>query len=246
MSWGAMMGLGQGLQQVGGMISDNYKEKMRNQLELEREERQEERAKARELWKRSQFSGQYEIDDATGRKYKLDMDHNRIDEGVPLTEREIREREQADSLAKLTLLGKQQDVEKGGLDLTIKRADAENAGNMSALERQLAELKLTTERERAASLSRGNRGNTGNSASDTAPTQAQAAKLLTSEYKTLIDSYVGTAKEPGNLTRAEVEEIAMEVVRAAAIQRKDPSVMFRDELAKRAARNKDPKSINFR
>lgn len=39
MGWGAMMGLGQGLQQVGGMLSDMNKEKMREQLALQREER---------------------------------------------------------------------------------------------------------------------------------------------------------------------------------------------------------------
>lgn len=206
MSWGAMMGLGQGLQQVGGMISDNHKEKMRNQLEIEREARQEERAKARELWKRSQFNGKYEIDEATGLKYKLDMDDNRIDEGVPLTEREVREREQADSLAKLTLLGKQQDVEKGGLDLTLKRADAENAGTMSALERQLAELKLTTERERAASLSRGNRGRESTSGS---PTKADVESAVADRYKTLIDE----AK-----TEYDVSEVAIQAALSRAVE----------------------------
>lgn len=191
MSWGAMMGLGQGLQQLGGMISDNYKEKMRHQLEIEREERQDEREKARERWKRSLFSGQYEIDEATGRKYKLDMDHNRIDEGVPLTEREIKEQKQADRLAELTLLGKEQDVEGGGLDLTIKRVTAKNADTMSDLERRLAELKLVTEGERASSLRRSNRGGgrAGAGGEEREPHPLEYANALVKDYKAAFERY---------------------------------------------------------
>lgn len=236
MSWGAMMGLGQGLQQAGQMISDNHKEKMRNQLEMEREERQEERAKARELWKRSQFSGQYEIDDATGRKYKLDMDNNRIDEGVPLTEREIREREQADSLAKLTLLGKQQDVEKGGLDLTIKRADAENAGTMSALERQLAELKLTTERERAASLSRGNRGSGSADGGSGSKTNEELALSLIGEYEGLVEQYAKSDTNRNGLTQSEIMQVALASIKTAQDRGMNARTVFRDALNIHAAK----------
>jgi hypothetical protein len=46
--WGAMMGLGQSLQQVGGMLLDNHKSKMKEKLELEREQRAEANTVARE------------------------------------------------------------------------------------------------------------------------------------------------------------------------------------------------------
>lgn len=46
--WGAMMGLGQSLQQVGGMLMDNHKSKMKEKLELEREQRAEANTVARE------------------------------------------------------------------------------------------------------------------------------------------------------------------------------------------------------
>lgn len=48
MGWGAMMGLGQSLQQVGGMLMDNHKSKMKEKLELEREERADARTIASE------------------------------------------------------------------------------------------------------------------------------------------------------------------------------------------------------
>ena len=56
--WGVMMGLGQSLQQVGGMVADYNKDKMRAQLELEREERQEARDKAKEDRQLLKWNGQ--------------------------------------------------------------------------------------------------------------------------------------------------------------------------------------------
>lgn len=46
MGWGAMMGLGQGLQQVGGMMMDDYKTKLANKLETDREQHKEDFQKA--------------------------------------------------------------------------------------------------------------------------------------------------------------------------------------------------------
>ena len=244
MSWGAMMGLGQGLQQVGGMLMDMNKEKMRNQLEMERDKRKEALDIAKEQRQLEQFGGSYEFDRDNGLKYRINKAGNRMADPTPISADELaaykREQEIADLDAKI----KRNTAKKGGLELVLTQDKIDNAAVDRDLSRRLEEARIQSEQARAGSYSRANRGS--GSGEDSKPTQAQAAKLLTTEYKSLVDSYVGTADKPGPLSRNEVEEIAMEAARAAALQRKDPTVIFRDELARRAAFKKDPNSLNFR
>lgn len=252
--WGAMMGLGQGLQSFGGMLLDHNKTKMREKLEIEREERQvqreldkEQRALDRELIKPTEWRP---TQDDSGNTYLQAFNsHGKPIQGErrDMSKYEAEEFARKQRMGELEVEGKEQTVANQGLEGQLKGFEVRDYDADRALKRRREEASIesslaSAQASRSRAMNAGSRG----SSDDEASTQAQAAKLLTKEYKDLISSYLGTAEKPGPLTTAEVEEIAMEAVRAAALQRKDATVMFRDELARRAARNKDPEGINFR
>lgn len=114
--WGILSGLGAGLQQFGGMISENAKSELEQKLALEREARYEKRMIDRENRQLAQF-GREKLEKRNGAWYKVRL--NKADEEMDATPA---------SQSDIERLNRDEQKEKASLEKTIldtKRAQAE-------------------------------------------------------------------------------------------------------------------------
>lgn len=128
--WGLMMGLGQSLQTVGGMVSDFNKDKMRQKLEIEREDRAEARDTAK--WEREQdsYGGKDRIVDGpngTLLRVRLNKAGDPMGEGEPISEREAKLIRNQDTIAELGVTAAQQGITKGEQDIEVGKVKVEFA-----------------------------------------------------------------------------------------------------------------------
>lgn len=234
MSWGALSGLGQGLSQVSGMISDYNKDKVKQQLELEREKRADEREKAK--WDRQQGAyketQQRQLADGNWYNVRINQAGEVIDQ-APVSSQELKDITRRDRKEDLTveslevgIEGNRSLIEGRGLENQLKGFQVRDYDSDRARE-------IEYDRARIAATNRSNRPeNRRGGAEGSATNVSQAASALTTNYKDLVASY--TSGDKPKLSREEVESIAEEAVRAAVLQRKDAGTIFRDELARRA------------
>lgn len=145
MGWGAMMGLGQSLQQVGGMISDYNKDKMRAQLELEREQRAEARALAREQRQDLKYNRTDMEQDGEGVWWEVDRSNNNN-----VLDRRLAPKHKIDQInnesraTDLKLTRAQQEVDLGAISL-------ENAPELSRLSLEEKRAGIAARRAQAES-----------------------------------------------------------------------------------------------
>ena len=234
MSWGALSGLGQGLGQVSNILLEQNKEKVRQQLEKEREARADEREKAK--WDRQQgaYKETQQRQLADGNWYNVRINQaGEVMDQTPVSAQELQD---------ITRRNRKEELGIESLEVGIEgnRALIEGRG----LENQLKGFKVRDydsdrareieyDRARIAATNRSNRPeNRRGDAEGSATSVSQAASALTTNYKDLVASY--TSGDKPKLSREEVESIAEEAVRAAVLQRKDAGTIFRDELARRA------------
>lgn len=220
MSWGAMMGLGQGLQQLGGMISDNHKEKMRNQLEIEREERQvqreldkEQRALKRELttpteWRPTQ-------DDSGNTYLQAFNSHGKPIQGErrPMSKYEAEEFARKQRLGELEVKGKEQTVTNQGLEGQLKGFQVRDYDEEKRLKRRQVEASIESSLASAqASRSRAmNAGGSRNSEDSNEPHPLEYANALIKDYKAAFERY-------GVTDGADQQRIAELAVKGAAAE----------------------------
>lgn len=232
MSWGAMMGLGQGLQGVGSMIMDYNKDKLRERLEIEREERKAAREEVKEERRLDQWSGKTENrlgEDGVWREIRISNRGVPMNQARELTEQEIAAIERSARKDDLSL----QSLEEGlrGTQLSNQKTELELStwAEDRQMKREAHNARISQMRARALRAS-----SSGSGVSEEVEVGAsEIASTLTSEFKDLISSYTGGDRP--KLTREEVENIAYSVAIVSVRQGRDAAQMFRQELAKAAA-----------
>lgn len=232
MSWGAMMGLGQGLQGVGSMIMDYNKDKLRERLEIEREERKAAREEVKEERRLDQWSGKTENrlgEDGVWREIRISNRGVPMNQARELTEQEIAAIERSARKDDLSL----QSLEEGlrGTQLSNQKTELELSTWAEDREMAIEEHNARISQMRARAL---RASSSGSGVSEEVEVGAsEIASTLTSEFKDLISSYTGGDRP--KLTREEVENIAYSVAIVSVRQGRDAAQMFRQELAKAAA-----------
>lgn len=248
-SWGALSGLGAGLQQFGNEWSDRAKAKLAEDLQRQREERAEERQLAREqrqeaarLRQVDPRTSQVEVDPVTGQLKRV----LRNSEFQTLGTADVGEME-AESIRT------QQEAERAqararSLDVQLKELDVgrrpvkweqEDAMHRARLQSEGA---LQAQRYASAEASR-RRGLEGSMTSSGNRDSATDAQTLIGAYSDLVKEYT-TAPRDGQakLTRDQVEELAHSVVRRSAERGDTPAQVaarFREALRIMAERNKN-------
>lgn len=218
MSWGAMMGLGQGLQQVGGMLMDMNKEKMRERLEIEREQRAEQRELAKEKRQLEQFSGSYEIDRDSGLKYRVNKAGHRMADPVRLTAYEIRQHELADKLAELEVKGKEQSVTNQGLEGQIKGFQVRDydSDRAARLRKEEASIEASLAQAQAARSRAMNAGGSRGQEDSREPHPLEYADTLVKEYKAAFERYgIEDGREQQRIAELAVQGAAAEGISPA-------------------------------
>lgn len=234
--WGALMGLGEGLQQAGKAWQDRDKQKLADQLEREREERAEQRAIAKEERTAQRLATtvaeQRPQQDSNGVWYMQGYNAAGTPIGEPriATEGEIQSARMARDKDRVSL-------DKLTADAELAKFKADRAPLESEQEDRLFEQKLrageadigATDAQAAYYRSGGSRGRGGLEAEDTGPIPTvDVAKSLVEEYEDL-------NKEFG-LTPSEAMELATRVIRTAREQGKDPADTYRRAVPEFRAR----------
>lgn len=238
MGWGAMMGLGESLQAVGGMMSDNQKAKMAEQLALEREERAEIREQAREerKLKRELMTPdpkQTAFDSTSGMKIIRNSAGEELRREPALPD-EIRQHQFDIKKDEITLENLLSTGEATKLLNEDRRRDAATYDEDRSLERRYKE----------AQIGAANRRGTDSDDPEDEPSQSELASVLSKQFPGLRKQYVDPDGDvEGTLTADEYEEIAYESVRAAAERGADAADTFRRALKARAAFLKNKKAV---
>lgn len=233
MSWGVMMGIGQGLQQVGGMLLDNNKSKIRERLEMEREDR----AYARQLERDAKQEAQRLSRPATWHEVEIggqwamqarNADGTTLD-GVtrPMTAVEIEDFNQKRTKA-------EQDAEKSRLELLLTGKKVDTYDEDRALDRRKTEASI--ESSLATAQAARSRAMADKDSGDTPPTNEQLATTLVKEYEGVIEQYAQSETNPDGLTPSEVLQLANAAIAEAQKRKTNARTIFRDSLNIHAAK----------
>lgn len=225
MGWGVLMGLGQGLQNFSNQMQEINKTKLLEQLEIEKENRQEARDIAREQRAQQQFSGEYRYDWENGVKYRLNKNGEPMGEPIMLTAEEKRQKEISDETASLDLSLKRLGVNKGEIDLENSRFERDTAERRLTLEERLRNAQIEELNSRAA-----NHGRSRTAASDRPLSNEELATTLLNEYKSLVEQYAKSESNPNGLTPDEFLEFAAASVRKAQQRQQNARTIFRTGL----------------
>lgn len=254
-SWGALSGLGAGLQQFGKEWSSQAKDKLAEDLLKQREDRAEDRQRAREQRQEAARLQQVDprasdiiVDPTTGamkrqlRNSNYDI-LNTID--VSETEAEGLRRKQATEEAELN---------KRSLDAQLKQMQVERTPVKWGQEDQMHNARLGSEaslqQQRQASARASDRRGLESAVTDQGRNSATDAQTLVSAYPDLVKEYT-TAPRDGQakLSRDQVEELAHSVIRRSAEREESPAQVaarFREALRIMAARNQPTSSTPTR
>lgn len=217
MAWGALMGLGNGLQQVGGMLEDKSKREVAEKLAREREDRSEDRLRAKEdrqVARENAAVARVGINPTTGMKEFFNRNEELL-RAEPASAYEL------DSL-KLAQQKEQAGLAKVLADTQYSQVRANTAAGKAELDQQLLRARIGTEGARQDSLNRANRDTgTGGSSGQPATREAAIEELVKS-----INSQLKSA----NMSPAEAYQYAETALAQAETQRK-------------AGRNVDPKRL---
>ena len=221
-SWGALSGLGAGLQQFGNEWSDRAKQKLADDLQKQREERAAERELAREKRQEAARLRQVDprntglaVDPATGQMTRIlrnsDYDTLRTEALSEYEADGLRRQEQADQ-AKLRAQGLEAQLKQLQVDRMPQKWAQEDAMHRARLGSESA---LQEQRRAAANFS--NRRGLEDSSSETSGSvsREQYADALVKEYKATFDR----AEVPDN----ERDGLAIMAVQRAAIDNTSPA-----------------------
>lgn len=233
-SWGAMIGLGQGLQNFGGILLDYNKSKMREQLEIEREQRQvqreldkEQRALERELTTPAEWRP---VQDESGNTYLQAFNsHGKAIQGEsrPMSKYEADAFARQQRMGELELAGKEQTVANLGLEGELKGFQVRDYAGDRDLRRRQAEASI----EASLASSRSRAAGAGVTA-----TQADTEALVASRYSTLIKE----AKEKFDISEVAIQRLLKRTVENEADRGLPFGSTFADAL-RRLLNNKDAK-----
>ena len=247
-SWGALSGLGAGLQQFGNEWSARAKQKLADDLQKQREERAAERELAREQRQEAARLRQVDprntmidVDPTTGRMFRQLYNSeyqplNRVEVGA--TEQESIRRQQAAEEAALN---------KRSLDAQLAQLKVERMPQEWAQDDAMHRARLGSESalqaQRYASAARSNRSGLEGVVTGGNRDSATDAQTLIGAYPDLVKEYT-TAPRDGQakLSRDQVEELAHSVVRRSAERQETPAQVaarFREALRIMAERNKN-------
>lgn len=214
MGWGAMIGGGQALQQVGSMIMDYNKAEMKNKLEMERETRQNQLQLDKEAREEARVVatpvGEPLVvpnGDGTMSLQGLNKYGDPIESTLrPMTTFQMEQFNREQQAAK-------DRAEANSIDVLLKRKDAERDDEEWDLTRR-GKLATISASEAAAAASRARAANAGSSGSrggseKTPPTKADVETAVYDRYKSLIDE---TKTEYG------VSEVAIQAALARAVE----------------------------
>lgn len=261
MGWGFMMGLGQGLTQAGGMIQDNYKQKLAAQLEKDKEDRANKRADL--VYNRDQMSFDHEMwapDPASAgdpggevmRIYKVNKAGDRYGEGRLPSQDELEDRNRAEQSANISLQNAVLGNKKTQLEI-------ENMPQEQADKHAVSQATAGYYSDRGtAAVTNASRPRSGNGGSPLDPTASpdttpdQEAQVLMDTYKDLIKSYTSPGKDadgnpvPPKMSLAQATKLAQSVIRTSSL---DPShraqlgKIFVSALSRQAADTKYANSL---
>ncbi len=233
MDWGVLQGIGAGLTSIGQSLDARAKQKLAQQLEIEREKRAEEREIARE-----ERRAQREATTAASYKPEIDNQGNvwmraYNAAGEPLYKRrpasvtEIEDFQRQRETSRLSL-------EKLVADTTTAKF---NAGRLPTKAAQDDEMfgarKRQIEASTAASLALANQRNSGKD--EEGKTERDYIDYVLTKGKAIANQYMGTAANPGVLTAAEVDDIAGRAARLGVAEGRDPIDIFKKMLEDAAA-----------
>lgn len=231
MGWGALMGLGQGLQQLGGSMQENAKAKMLQQLELDKEERAEQRqverenrAAARQEAQRAKQveSTKFVQRDGAWFEQKLNADRAVVDE-------------QLANKADIDRLNREERKEQASLDnllttqeLNRKKLDTFEADR--ALDRRMQEAQISNY-EASAQASRARGDSLESKLTGGAGGMEDAVDQLLKDSGALTGQYTKpTDDEALPLGQGDLREIARASVKAAAERGVDARTFFSNAL----------------
>lgn len=245
-SWGALSGLGAGLQQFGNEWSDRAKAKLAEDLQRQREERREALDAAKEERRRQdalkqidRYQTTTDIDPATGQMTRQFRNSNgdllRTEAVSQLEQDSIRRQAEAEE-AKLRTQGLEATLTQLQVDRTPQKWAQEDAMHNQRLRSESA-LQAQRYASAAASNRRGLEETTAprNSASD--------ARVLMDTYSDLVNEYTKAPKDGSPaLTRAQAEDVAQATIQRAVLNELNPGQVaqaFRQALRITAERNKN-------
>lgn len=196
--WGAMIGIGQGLQNFGGILLDYNKSKMREQLEIEREQRQvqreldkEQRALERELTTPAEWRP---VQDESGNTYLQAFNsHGKAIQGEsrPMSKYEADAFARQQRMGELELAGKEQTVANLGLEGELKGFQVRDYAGDRDLRRRQTEASIeaslaSAQASRSRAMSAGSRGSAGEGRE---PHPLEYANALIKDYKAAFERY---------------------------------------------------------
>jgi hypothetical protein len=220
MGWGALMGLGQGLQQVGGVITDNNKVKLASKLDAEKEERaaaRAEKVRQQQLLEPDPSRTKYEmrngalyevIPNKSGGEYEAKLaSQDKIDE--------FNFKKNKDSIS----------LEAATLGLTKSKKDLEGYDEDKALEREFKRSQIEENRNtgQAAIMRAAGAGRSADASAEPLTTM-EAAGQLVSQYSTLT-----TEARNAGVSQGDIEKLAESVMKEAKTP-DDARRRFRDTL----------------
>ena len=235
MGWGALMGLGEGLQQAGKMWQERDKQKLAEQLEREREERAEARAIAKE-----ERTAQREA--TTVAEQRPEQDENGVwymrgynSAGDPIgqpriaTEGEIQSARMARDKDKASLDKLTSDAELAKFKATRAPLEAGQSDQLFEQKLRAGEADIGATNAQADYYRSGGSRRRPLAEEDTGPVPTiDVAKALVEEYADLNEEF--------GLTPSEAMELASRVLRTAREQGKDPADTYRRAVPEFRAR----------
>lgn len=244
MGWGFLMGLGQGLTQLGGMMDEKQKMKLADKLEQDKEARANKRADL--VYNREQMSFDHEmwapdpasVGDPGGevmRIYKVNKAGDKYGEGRLPSQDELQEHNRAQQTANISLQNAILGNKKTQLE--IDNMPQEQADKHALSGAQADYYSGRNDTSLANTLVRGMGGSSKRGALGAEPiSKAEAAQTLVSSYPALIKSY--TTGDSPIMSQAQVQNVAEHAVATAAARNLDAAQLFTDMLARIAAKYK--------
>ena len=225
MGWGAMIGLGSGLQQVGGMLMENNKQKLADKLEKDKEARAE--ARADKVYARDQASFDHTAVEQNPEGVWMQVDYaksgdkldSRLAPANVITEMNTKQQADKVSLENAILNGKKTQAE---LDYLPEKQDLDRRDTES----QIAYRKT----QGLADITRAN--NSGSGKDSTTPGFYDAVDQLVKDSSDLQQQYT-KAPEGGEatMTASEYRSVVEASVKAAAQRHLDARAVLRNALA---------------
>lgn len=227
MAWGALMGLGNGLQQVGSMLEDKSKREVAEKLAREREDRSEDRLRAKEdrqVARENAAVARVGINPTTGMKEFFNRNEELL-RAEPASAYEL------DSL-KLAQQKEQAGLAKVLADTQYSQVRANTAAGKAELDQQLLRARIGTEGARQGSLNRANRSGGSSTGATTPVGKGEAVNQLIKDFQPLIRSM--TQEDEMNpeqqMSMEEIYDLANRSIDSATGASKDVGDTFRRAL----------------